>query len=73
MANLEPIREAWKQYIKENQTDKWCESIIFLMEIFDSDHEFKVSLIDEANEFFRNKLDDDGKTDVFFSLLGKIK
>ena len=73
MANLTPILETWTRYIEENDLYKWCESIVFLLEIFSTDAEFKGKLIGEANEFFTNKLDDDDKSDVFFFLLGKVK
>jgi hypothetical protein len=73
MANLEPILTTWTKYIEDNELYKWCESITFLLEIFSTDMEFKVKLIEEANKFFLLKLNDDAKSDVFFFLLGKLK
>lgn len=73
MANLEPILKAWDGYLETGDMYKWCESVIFLIEIFKSDNEFKGQLIGEANEFFTQKLNDEDKSDVFFFLLGKIK
>ena len=73
MANLTPILTAWEKYINENELYKWCESIVFLLEIFSTDHGFKAEIIDEANKFFLLKLDNDAKSDVFFFLLGKLK
>jgi len=73
MANLTPILETWKRYLDDNDFYKWCESIVFLLEIFSTDFEFKATLIDEANKVFLLKLDNDAKSDVFFFLLGKMK
>lgn len=73
MANLTPILETWKRYLDDNDLYKWCESIVFLLEIFSTDFEFKATLIDEANKVFLLKLDNDDKSDVFFFLLGKMK
>ena len=73
MANLEPILKTWRKYLDDNELYKWCESIVFLLEIFESDYEFKATLADEANKFFLKNLSDDAKSDVFFFLLGKIK
>lgn len=73
MANLEPILAAWTKYIEENELRKWCESITFLLEIFSTDMDFKITLIEEANKFFLLKLSDQDKSDVFFFLLGKLK
>jgi hypothetical protein len=73
MANLTPILETWKRYLDDNDLYKWCESIVFLLEIFSTDFEFKATLIDEANKVFLLKLDNDAKSDVFFFLLGKMK
>lgn len=73
MANLEPILKTWKKYLDEGDLHKWCESIVFLLEIFQSDYEFKAVIVDEANKFFLDRLADAEKSDVFFFLLGKIK
>ena len=73
MANLTPILETWKRYLDDDDFYKWCESIVFLLEIFSTDFEFKATLIDEANKVFLLKLDNDAKSDVFFFLLGKMK
>jgi hypothetical protein len=73
MANLTPILETWERYLDDNDLYKWCESIVFLLEIFSTDFEFKATLIDEANKVFLLKLDNDAKSDVFFFLLGKMK
>jgi|LakMenEpi03Aug12_release.lakeMendotaPanAssembly.Ray.scaffolds.fasta_scaffold00117_124 hypothetical protein len=73
MANLTPILETWKRYLDDNDFYKWCESIVFLLEIFSTDFEFKATLIDEANKIFLLKLDNDAKSDVFFYLLGKMR
>ena len=73
MANLTPILETWKRYLDDNDLYKWCESIVFLLDIFSTDAEFKATLIDEANKVFLLKLDNDAKSDVFFFLLGKMK
>lgn len=73
MANLTPILETWKRYLDDNDLYKWCESIVFLLEIFSTDAEFKATLIDEANKVFLSKLSDDAKSDVFFFLLGRMK
>lgn len=73
MANLEPILKTWNKYLEEDNIYKWCESINFLLEIFQSDNEFKATIIDEANKLFINKLDNDDRSDAFFYLLGKMK
>ena len=73
MANLTPILETWKRYLDDNDLYKWCESIVFLLDIFSTDAEFKATLIDEANKVFLSKLSDDAKSDVFFFLLGRMK
>ena len=73
MANLTPILETWKRYLDDNDLYKWCESIVFLLEIFSTDAEFKATLVDEANKVFLLKLGDDAKSDVFFFLLGRMK
>lgn len=73
MANLEPILKAWDGFIEKEDISKWCDSLILLLEIFQSDSEFKGQLIGEANEIFTQKLNDDDKSDVFFFLLSKVK
>lgn len=72
MANLEPILKAWDGFIEKGDISKWCDSLILLLEIFQSDSEFKGQLIGEANEIFTQKLNSDDKSDVFFFLLSKV-
>ena len=72
MANLEPILKAWDGFIEKGDISKWCDSLILLLEIFQSDSEFKGQLIGEANESFTQKLNSDDKSDVFFFLLSKV-